>query len=129
MTSTTIETRYSFSEDEVDALMDTVFTTEVDTLDVGDEYRNVRYVQHESSHFDGPPGSSSRLIHIEVTLVAGHTTQEKREFFEEVVHRLGELGHSPSDISAVLHDEPAENWYFGAREGRGSGVVGDWPEG
>ena len=121
MTSTTIETRYSFSEEEVDALMDAVFTAEVDTLDVGDEHRNVRYTQHEAAHFDGPPGAGSRLIHIEVTLVAGHTLSEKREFFDAVIHRLADLGHSSAEISILLREEPEENWFLGARQGRGRG--------
>ena len=128
MTATTIETRYSFSEDEVDALMDAVFTAEVDTLDVGDEQRNVRYTQHEAAHFDGPPGAGSRLIHIEVTLVAGHTVSEKRELFDEIIHRLADLGHSPAEISILLHEQPEENWFLGVRQGPGRGGMLTWPE-
>jgi len=113
MPSTTIETKADYDDAHVARLIEAVFAAQVDALGASDEYRNVRYIQHEAARFASPPAKRDRHIHIEISLFTGRPADVKQDLFTKTVDRLAALGHPREEVSIVLHEQPRENWYFG----------------
>lgn len=105
-----IETRRHRRAADVQALIDAVHAAQCATLKVPASDRHIRYIEHTPEHFLAPPGRSENYTLIEITLYSGLSPDSKRALYQTIVHNLGGLGISASDIFIVLNEQPLDNW-------------------
>lgn len=105
-----IEVRRSRSAEEVQAFMEAVYQAQREALKVPEGDRQIRYVEHKPEHFAVPPGKSENYTFVEILLFPGRSLEAKRNLYQSIVRRFGELGVAPSDIFIVLQEPPLENW-------------------
>jgi len=53
---------------------------------------------------------------VTITMFPGRSLSAKRDLFQRIVYKLGELGIAGSDINVVLDERPLDNW--GIRGGK-----------
>lgn len=106
---------------EASALIEAVYQAQRDALNVPENDRQIRYVEHRPEHFPVPPGKTANYTFVEFILFPGRSLEAKRRLYESVVRRFGELGIAASDIIIVVHEPPLENW--GIRGGKPASEV------
>lgn len=105
-----IETRYSHSPEQVQALIESVYQAQRVALMVPEDDRQIRYIEHKPEHFAVPPGKTEKYTFVEILLFPGRSIDAKRNLYQEIVTRFGKLGIAPADIFIVLHEPPLDNW-------------------
>jgi phenylpyruvate tautomerase PptA (4-oxalocrotonate tautomerase family) len=93
----------------------------MDAFQIPDDDRTQRIVEHEPDNFEIPPGSSNRYTLIEITAFPGRSADAKRNLYQALVQRLGEIAIDPMDVSVVILEPTLESW--GVRGGRSAADV------
>jgi len=96
--------------EQVSALIEAVYQAQLEALQVPEDDRQVRYVEHKPEHCPVPPGKTENYTFVEFVLFPGRSLDAKRKLYRGIVRRFGALGIQPSDILIVLHEPPLENW-------------------
>ena len=105
-----IEVRRSRPAHEVQALIEAVYQAQREALQVPEDDRQIRYIEHKPEHFAVPPGKSENYTFVEILLFPGRSIEAKRRLYKSVVSRFGRLGIAPGDIFIALVEPPLENW-------------------
>jgi len=105
-----IDVRKSRPASEVAALIEAVYQAQREALKVPEGDRQIRYIEHKPEHFAVPPGKTENYTFVEITMFPGRTLDAKRNLYQSIVRRFGEVGIAPSDIFIVLNEPPLENW-------------------
>lgn len=116
-----IEVRKYRPADEIEMLIEAVYQAQREALKVPEGDRQIRYVEHEPAHFAVPPGKTENYTLVEMTLFPGRSLDAKRNLYQSIVRRFGELGIAPNDIFIVLYEPPLDNW--GIQGGRPASEV------
>jgi phenylpyruvate tautomerase PptA (4-oxalocrotonate tautomerase family) len=96
--------------EQVSALIEAVYQAQLAAFKLPEDDRQIRYVEHKPEHFPVPPGKTENYTLVEFQIFPGRSLEAKRNLYQGVVRRFGELGIQPSDIIIVLHEPPLENW-------------------
>ena len=105
-----IEVRKPRSADEIAAIVEAVYQAQREALKVPEDDRQIRYFELKPEHFAVPPGKTENYTLVEITLFPGRSLEAKRNLYQSIVRRFGELGIAPTDILIVLHEPPLDNW-------------------
>lgn len=105
-----IEVRKSRPATEVAAMMEAVYQAQREALKVPEGDRQIRYIEHKPEHFAVQPGKTENYTFVEITLFPGRSLDAKRNLYQSIVRRFGELGIAPYDIFIVLNEPSLENW-------------------
>jgi len=116
-----IEVRRTHAPETVQALIDSVYWAQRIALNVPEDDRQIRYIEHKPEHFAVPPGKTENYTFVEILLFPGRSIQAKRTLYKEIVSRFQVLGIEPSDVFIVLHEPPLDNW--GIRGGQPASEV------
>ena len=95
------------SASEKKALFDAVHAALMDSLKIPDDDRLQRLVEHDSEDFEVP---SATFTIVKVTMFPGRSETAKRDLYQALVARLGDLGIPPNDVFIVLEEPPLEHW-------------------
>jgi 5-carboxymethyl-2-hydroxymuconate isomerase len=101
-----LEVRQGRSATQKQALLDAAHAALVEALDIPDDDRMQRIVEHARDHFELPPGSSDDFVLVEVTMFAGRSRQAKRQLYQALVRNLGKLGVAPPTSSSCCRSRP-----------------------
>jgi len=110
MPITTIEVKRSWPAERQQQLIEATHTALVAALKIPERDKLIRFVEHRPEHFVSPPGTSENFTLVSVSLFVGRSLEAKRELYQGIVRRFGELGVEPNDIRIILHEVPLENW-------------------
>lgn len=110
MPISTIEVRKSWPPDQQRKLMEALHAALVDSLKIPGHDRLIRFVEHHPEHFFVPPGASENYTLIEISLFPGRSLAAKRDLYQDIVRRFGEIGIAAQDVRVVLHEVPMDNW-------------------
>ena len=118
MPSVLIEVRKAYSKSEEMALIEAVHTGMVEAFKIKPMDRTIRLVVHEPHRFAHPPTLTEPecFTHITIDIFAGRSIEAKRNLYQALVARLGDLGISGDHIVILLRESPLENW--GVRGGQ-----------
>ena len=105
-----IEVRRSRPAHEVQALIDAVYRAQREALEVPEDDRQIRYVEHRPEHFAVPADKSENYTFVEILIFPGRSIAAKRKLYQGIVRGFGELGIAPADILIVLQEPPLTNW-------------------
>jgi phenylpyruvate tautomerase PptA (4-oxalocrotonate tautomerase family) len=105
-----IEVRKSRPVEEVAAMIEAVYQAQREAFKVPEGDRQIRYVEHRPEHFAVPPGKSEDYTLVEINIFPGRSLDAKRNLYQSIVRRFGELGIVPSDILIILQEPPLDNW-------------------
>ncbi len=105
-----IEVRKSRPAEEVSALIEAVYQAQREALKVPEGDRQIRYIEHKPEHFAVQPGKTDNYTFVEFTLFPGRTLDAKRNLYQSIVRRFGEIGIDSSDIFIVINEPPLDNW-------------------
>ena len=110
MPITKIETRTSRSQEQIQSIIEAVYTAQCEALRLPEDDRNIRYIEHKPEHFHVPSDKSQDFMLIEITLFAGRSLETKRKLYGMLVENLVNVGIAYNDISIILYEVPLENW-------------------
>nr|WP_315246959.1 tautomerase family protein [uncultured Albidiferax sp.] len=105
-----IEVRRSRSPAEVTALMEAVYLALRDALQVPEDDRQIRYIEHRPEHFWVAPGKTENYTLVDILMFPGRPIETKRALYQALAQRLGALGIAPTDLMIVLTEPPKEGW-------------------
>jgi len=105
-----IEVRRARSAPEVQALIEAVYEAQREALEVPEDDRQIRYIEHKPEHFAVPPDRSDNYTFVEIILFPGRSLEAKRNLYQAIVRRFGQLGIQAIDVFIVLQEPPLENW-------------------
>ena len=105
-----IEVRRARSAPEVQALIEAVYEAQREALEVPEDDRQIRYIEHKPEHFAVPPDRSDNYTFVEIILFPGRSLEAKRNLYQAIVRRFGQLGIQAIDVFIVLQKPPLENW-------------------
>ena len=92
------------------ALLDAVHDSLVEALKIPESDRNQRIREYAAEDFEIPPGKADTFTLIDITMFPGRSKEAKRNLYQTLVSRLGDLGIDPMDVFIILHEPPMENW-------------------
>ncbi|MBE7367996.1 tautomerase family protein [Ramlibacter pallidus] len=95
---------------EVAALIDAVYHAQLEALQLPEDDKQIRYVEHKPEHFPVPPGKTENYTFVEYQMFPGRSLDAKRKLYRGIVERFGALGIQPRDIIIVLNEPPLDNW-------------------
>lgn len=105
-----IEVRKSRPPEEVTALIDAVYQAQLEALKIPKDDKQIRYIEHKPEHFAVPPSKSDNYTLVEILMFPGRSLNAKRNLYQGIVRRFGELGIAPGDVMIVLNEPPLDNW-------------------
>ena len=105
-----IEVRKSRPENEIADMIEAVYQAQREALKVPEDDRQIRYMEHKPEHFAVPPGKTENYTLVEITLFPGRSLEAKRNLYQSIVRRFGDLGIDPADIFIMLNEPPLDNW-------------------
>lgn len=105
-----IEVRRARPAAEIAALIDAVYLAQREALKVPEGDKQVRYIEHQPEHFAVPPGKTENYTFVEILMFPGRSIDAKRNLYQSIVRRFGELGIAATDVFIVLQEPPLENW-------------------
>ena len=105
-----IEVRRSRPPEQVRSLIEAVYQAQREALQVPEDDRQIRYIEHRPEHFAVPPGKTENYTFVEILLFPGRSLQAKRQLYASIVRRFGALGIAPADVFIVLQEPPLDNW-------------------
>jgi phenylpyruvate tautomerase PptA (4-oxalocrotonate tautomerase family) len=107
-----IEVRKSRSKEEVQAMIEAVYSAQREALKVPEHDRLIRYIEHKPEHFAVPPGKTDNFTLVEITMFPGRTPAAKKALYQAIVSRFEAMGILREDVFIVLHEPPLDNWGF-----------------
>ncbi len=90
--------------------MEAVYLALREALQVPEDDRQIRYVEHRPEHFWVAPGKSENYTLVEVLMFPGRSLETKRALYQGITQRFGALGIAPIDVMVVLTEPPMESW-------------------
>ncbi|MBT9465819.1 tautomerase family protein [Hydrogenophaga sp.] len=105
-----IEVCRSRPVEQVSALIEAVYQAQLIAFKLPEDDKQIRYVEHRPEYFPVPPGKTENYTFVEFQIFPGRSLDAKRNLYQGIVSRFGELGIQPSDIIIVLHEPSLENW-------------------
>jgi phenylpyruvate tautomerase PptA (4-oxalocrotonate tautomerase family) len=105
-----IEVKKSWSPGQQQHLVQALHAAMMEALKVPEWDRQIRFVEHLPEHFLTPPGTSENYTLVELSLFSGRSLEAKRNLYQGIVRRFGELGIKPDDVFIVLNEVPMDNW-------------------
>jgi phenylpyruvate tautomerase PptA (4-oxalocrotonate tautomerase family) len=109
------------SLEERQQLFQAVHDALMEAFRIPDDDRTQRIVEHKPENFEIPPGSSDRYTLIEIPAFPGRSADAKRNLYQTLVQRLGQIAIDPTDVSVVILEPMLENW--GVRGGHSAADV------
>lgn len=106
---------------EKQRLLGEVHSALVEALEIPEDDRTQRLIEHDPENFEIPPGHSERYTLVEITAFQGRSEQAKGRLYRTIVRNLGGVGIPAEDIFIVLIEPPMENW--GIRGGQAASQV------
>lgn len=110
MPVTRIEVKKSWPAEKQQQLIDATHAALVEALKIPESDKIIRFIEHRPEHFLTPPGTSDSYTLVEISLFPGRSLEAKRNLYQGIVKRFGELGIEPHDVRIVLYEAPMENW-------------------
>jgi phenylpyruvate tautomerase PptA (4-oxalocrotonate tautomerase family) len=105
-----IEVRKKWSPEQTQAIIEAVYLAQREALQVPEQDRQIRLIEHAPELFHVPPGRSENFTLVEITLFAGRSIEAKRSLYRAIVKNLGVIGIAPTDVFIVLNEVALENW-------------------
>ena len=105
-----IDVKGKWSPEKQRQLIDAVHAAMIDALKIPERDRTILYTEHGPAHFAGPPDRSDNYTVIELTMFPGRSLEAKRNLYQGIVKRLGDIGIEPRDIFILMEESPLENW-------------------
>ncbi len=105
-----IEVRRSWPPEKQQRLIEALHAAMLDALKIPESDRQIRFVEHRPEHFAVPPGATDNYTLVELSMFPGRSLEAKRNLYQGIVKRFGEIGIEPKDIFIVLNEVPRENW-------------------
>lgn len=105
-----IEVRKDWPAETQQQLIEALHTAMVEALKIPERDRQIRLVAHRPEHFAVPPGASDNYTLVELSMFPGRSLEAKRNLYQGIVKRFGEIGIEPKDIFIALNEVPRENW-------------------
>lgn len=105
-----IEVKRSWPPDKQQYLIEATHAAMVEALKIPKHDRLIRFVEYRPEHFAAPPGVSENYTLVEISLFPSRSLDAKRNLYQGIVKRFGEIGIEPMDVRVVLYEVPMENW-------------------
>ena len=105
-----IEVRKSWPVEKQQFLIQALHAAMLTALKIPERDKQIRFVEHRPEHFAVPPGATENYTLVELSMFPGRSLEAKRNLYEGIVKRFGEIGIEPKDIFIVLNEIPRENW-------------------
>lgn len=105
-----IEVRKSWPAEKQQFLIQALHAAMLAALKIPERDKQIRFVEHRPEHFAVPPGTTENYTLVELSMFPGRSLEAKRNLYEGIVKRFGEIGIEPKDIFIVLNEIPRENW-------------------
>ncbi|BCM91631.1 putative protein.1 [Abditibacteriota bacterium] len=104
-------------------LSDMIHDCVVDTLGLPRDKRAHRFFGLEEEDFYRPATASPRYIILEINMIAGRTTETKKNLIHAIYRRTGaELGLVSADVEIQIIESPKANWGFRGMTGEEIGL-------
>jgi phenylpyruvate tautomerase PptA (4-oxalocrotonate tautomerase family) len=112
MPSTIIEVRRSYSPEQEGQIIEAVQSALIEGFKIPQDDRCVRLLTYEPHRFIIPQGKSQPEFYTLVTVSAfsGRSLEAKRNLYQAMVRRLGEVGIPADHVKIMLNEIPRENW-------------------
>jgi len=105
-----IDVKRNWPAEQQRHLINSLHAAMVEALKIPERDRNIRYIEHQPDHFASPPGTSENYVLVEFSMFPGRSLEAKRNLYQGIVKRFGEIGIEPKDIFIVVHEVPMDNW-------------------
>jgi len=105
-----IEVRRNWPSEQQQRLIESLHAAMVEALKIPERDKQIRFVEHRPEHFAVPPEATENYTLVELSMFPGRSLEAKRNLYQGIVKRFGELGIEPKDIFIVLNEVPRENW-------------------
>ena len=105
-----IEVRKSWPAEKQQFLIQALHAAMLEALKIPERDKQIRFVEHRPEHFAVPPEVTENYTLVELSMFPGRSLEAKRNLYQGIVTRFGEIGIEPNDIFIVLNEVPRENW-------------------
>lgn len=105
-----IEVRRKWTPEQQQYLIQALHAAMMEALKIPERDKQIRFVEHCPEHFAIPPEASENYTLVELSMFSGRSLEAKRNLYQGIVTRFGEVGIEPKDIFIVLNEVPRENW-------------------
>ena len=105
-----IEVRKSWPAEKQQFLIQALHAAMLEALKIPERDKQIRFVEHRPEHFAVPPEATENYILVELSMFPGRSLEAKRNLYQGIVKRFGEIGIEPKDIFIVLNEISRENW-------------------
>ncbi|HEX7510149.1 MAG TPA: tautomerase family protein [Chitinivibrionales bacterium] len=105
-----IDVKKKWPTEQQHHLINSLHAAMVDALKIPEKDRNILYTEHQSDHFASPLETSGNYVLVELSMFPGRSLEAKRNLYQGIVKRFGEIGIEPKDIFIVVHEVPPDNW-------------------
>ena len=105
-----IEVRRSWPPEQQQRLIQALHAAMVEALKIPERDKQIRFVEHRPEHFAVPPEATGNYTLVELSMFPGRSLEAKRNLYQGIIKRFGEIGIEPKDIFIVLNEVPRENW-------------------
>ena len=105
-----IEVRKSWPAEKQQFLIQALHAAMLEALKIPERDKQIRFVEHRPEHFAVPPEATENYTLVELSMFPGRSLEAKRNLYQGIVTRFGEIGIEPNDIFIVLNEVPRENW-------------------
>ncbi|SHF35518.1 tautomerase family protein [Dysgonomonas macrotermitis] len=102
-----IELKKGLDKQTLLSLKDTVMEAIICILQLPDDDKNIRLIEHEPDFFQ--LGSPYEIL-VEITLFSGRTKETKKELYKTIAENLTSIGIEKEKVFIVLNEQPAINW-------------------
>lgn len=100
-----------------EALSNAVHACLMDALGLPETKRFQRFFPMEAEDFIHPADRSERYTIIEISMLAGRSTEAKRRLIRLLFARLEGIGIAPMDVEITIFESPAADWGIRGRCG------------
>lgn len=93
-------------------LSDLIHSCVVDALQYPPDKRAHRFFPLNPSDFFYPEGRTTRYTIVEFSMMAGRSTEAKKQLMRLMFERVQQLGISTQDLEMTIFETPKHNWGF-----------------
>jgi phenylpyruvate tautomerase PptA (4-oxalocrotonate tautomerase family) len=105
-----IEVLRSRPADDIQSMMQAVYEAQREALEVPEDDRQIRYIEHKREHFPIPPGKTENYTIIEISIFPDRSIEAKRNLYKGIIQRFEKLGIQATDLIVILNELPLENY-------------------
>lgn len=110
MPITRIEVKKTWPAEKQKHLIEATHAVMVEALKIPEHDKLIRFVEYRPEHFVTPAGTSENYTLVEIALFSGRSLDAKRNLYQGIIKRYGEIGIEPKDIRIILYEVPMDNW-------------------